>query len=317
MREAARGLLEHRRMPVNFVLEDCPEQPTERQLGVIATAITDHVSYPEVVKVVISSDFVACVQAYTNDPREQAGYDTDRLFGTVGAKTIDADDSRRSTILFPYETVTSLGEPELYRLAAHESLHAALHQRDEKLTNLALRMGLDLASAAALWAELAGTAIDEYRVERALDDEGWALTPSYWLQIPATLTTMRERIRAALDQRRPEDTIDAVYNAVMGAFHRTNLLFAYAAAEEIASGGEVAVKIPEPDCERLVGDSYVKFRDLLGAIASATEPVPLADLIAAGEDLALVLYDWLVRIGFDLYDPETGPKWFGIDRSDF
>jgi hypothetical protein len=139
---------------------------------------------PELVKVVISGDFAGSVQDRSHDRRERAGYDVERLFGTVGAKTITSETSSEATIIFPWEAFNSLAEAVLYRLSAHEALHAALHQRDETVTTLRLSLGLDASSAGGLWAELAGVAIDEYRIERALDDQELIIEPTHCSSIP-------------------------------------------------------------------------------------------------------------------------------------
>jgi hypothetical protein len=305
------------KVPIDVLLEDCPGDADETRLQYVLLAIQQRVPDPELVSVVISADFVGSVQDRTHDPREQAGYDVERLFGVVGAKTITSESSLEATILIPWESFNNLPEAVLYRLSAHEALHAALHQRDETLILLRLRLGLDVASAAGLWAELAGAAIDEYRIERALDDQELILEPTHCSYIPQTLVAMQQQMGDAVRRHLPGSSIEPVYHAVMGAFHRTNLLFAYAAAEELATDGKIAPEIPPEDHRRLIWDCYDQFRDTLARIPPASTATDVAELMAVGEDLALVLYEWLHHIGFDMYDRDGVGKWFEITRPAF
>ena len=304
-------------VPMDVLLEDCPGDAEETRLQYVLLAIQQRVPDPELVNVVISGDFVLSVQDRSHDRREQAGYDVERLFGTVGAKTITSEESLEATILIPWEAFNSLPEAVLYRLSAHEALHAALHQRDETLITLRLRLGLDVSSAAGLWAELAGAAIDEYRIERALDDQELILEPTYWSSIPQTLVAMQQQMGDAVRGRLPGTSIEPVYDAVMGAFHRTNLLFAYAAAEELATDGKIAPQIPPQDQRRLIGGCYDEFRDTLARVAPTSTPADATELVAIGEDLALVLYEWLHHNGFDMYDRDGVGKWFEVMRPAF
>ena len=181
----------------------------------------------------------------------------------------------------------------LYRLAAHEALHAALHQRDETLATLRLRLELDVASAVGVFAELAGVAADEYRIERALNDEGLTLSPPKASLVPETLTALRREILAGIALHQPGATIEPTFHAVMSAFHRTNRLFVYVAAEELASGGSIAPDISHADRQRLIGDHYDEFRDGLARLTPASQPTNVDDLVPVAEDLAVIIYAWL------------------------
>jgi hypothetical protein len=128
-------------VPMDVLLEDCSGDADETRLQYVLLAIQQRVPDPERVNVVISGDFVGSVQDRSHDRREQAGYDVERLFGTVGAKTITSEESLEATILIPWEAFNSLPEAVLYRLSAHEALHAALHQRDETLITRACAWG--------------------------------------------------------------------------------------------------------------------------------------------------------------------------------
>lgn len=76
-------------------------------------------------------DFAGSVQDRSHDHRERAGYDVERLFGTVGAKTITSETSSEATIIFPWEAFNSLPEAVLYPLSAHEACtrRPARHRR--------------------------------------------------------------------------------------------------------------------------------------------------------------------------------------------
>jgi hypothetical protein len=123
---------------------------------------------------------------------------------------------------------------------------------------------------------------------------------------------MQEQMGDAVRRQLPGTSIEPVYDAVMGAFHRTNLLFAYAAAEELATDGKIAPQIPPQGQRRLIGGCYDEFRDTLARIAPASTPAGATELMAIGEDLALVLYEWLHHIGSHMYDRDGIGKWFEV-----
>jgi hypothetical protein len=131
---------------------------------------------PDFVDVVIAGDFISAVRSRVADAEYARQYNTDRLHGTAVAKAIPQEDGRIS-IVFAAGLVDKRVDAGLdtERLFAHEGQHAAIDQRSETLSDIRIRQGLDIYSHRGYFAWVAGRASEEYRVERALCDEGCGL----------------------------------------------------------------------------------------------------------------------------------------------
>jgi hypothetical protein len=284
------------------------------RIMLIAGAIGSRVSDPEQVDLVVSCDFVASVKSRVSTS-EAAEYTTDRLFGEVGAKTIPGQ-SGGSTIVFPIDVALSLDPGLLGRLAEHEALHAAMRQRGETLSDLRQRSDLAEMSRDGIFAGLAGGAAEEYRVERALLDDGLFLTPSYADQVASTLPTLRDRLIARVALCKPGQPVDHCMQTVMAAFHQMTLLVAYAAAEDLASNGQLTPDRTATGWSRLVGDNYELYKDRLAAIPPASVSCARVALDETARRLDPVLENWLDDIGF-FVEPQRVGIWFHVLRSGF
>ena len=309
-----------RRVDVHLEHCDDPEDRTwdvevvKDRINLIAGAIGSRVPDPEQVEVVITGDFVTSVRSRVTTS-DAAAYTTDRLFGKVGAKTIPSP-SGGSTIVFPMELVIGLDPGWLGRLAEHEALHAGMRQRGETLSDLRERRNLPELSRDGIFAGLAGVAGEEHRVERALLDDGLFITPSYTEQVRSTLPTLRDRLTAGVALLRPGQPVDGCMQPVMAAFHQMTLLVAYAAAEELASNGQLAPDRAAPGWRRLVGDHYERFRDELAALPSASVLCAYTTLDEKTLRLDPALDDWLEHVGFSI-EPQPVGVWFHVLRHDF
>jgi hypothetical protein len=237
-----------------------------------------------------------------------------RLFGVVGAKTIPAE-AGASSILVPAEVACGLDGALLGRLIEHEALHAAIHQRGESLNDLCERLGFDENSRPGILAGMSGIAAEEYRVERALDDDGLMFTDPHCSLISETLVAFRDQIVDGITLRWPGEPIDRAYQTVMAAFHRTTLLFAYVAAEELATSGEVVPDRTAAHWQRLVGRHYDEYKQALSKLPSASAATSLANLDAIARELEPVLESWLADVGFELWDLDVG-FYFDVRRHD-
>ncbi|ACY23786.1 hypothetical protein Gbro_4661 [Gordonia bronchialis DSM 43247] len=127
----------------------------------------DRMSCPASAEVVICEDFVSEVRNLLSSTT----YDTVRGANVVAAKTIPVSDDSQ-VIVVNADPVRGLELAQLGRLLAHEAGHALIHSRMEGHPDLDLRspqMGEQVLHA------LATTALDEYRVERAVYAQGFPL----------------------------------------------------------------------------------------------------------------------------------------------
>lgn len=254
------------------VFEHChenevPSAAVQRALG----GVSSRVPRPDAVDIVVTRRFEKSVEARRADGDHESEYTRDRMFGWVGAKTITGPDGRAEIIVDADDLAGGLPPVLLDRLFAHEALHAAINQRGENLSDLRERHGLPELSRAGTWAAVAGYAAEEYRVERALCDEGLGPIAGYEITVADALESFRTAILDGITLRFPNEPIDRCCETVLTAFHRVTILFAYVAGEELAGTRSVTER-SSALWRRLVGSQYTRFREHLNDLPSANEP---------------------------------------------
>jgi len=122
---------------------------------------------PQGTHVMFSDRFVAEVRRQTGNP----GYGSDRGAGVVAAKTINRPQEGSLIIVNSSET-GGLDAADVERLLAHEGGHALLHERGEHVT----KKHHELVDYEWQWIMLClgGLAIEEYRIEAALQAIGYS-----------------------------------------------------------------------------------------------------------------------------------------------
>ncbi|MFB7800394.1 hypothetical protein [Isoptericola sp. NPDC056134] len=126
----------------------------------------NRIGAPQGITVMFSDNFVAEVRRQTGNP----GYGGDRGAGVVAAKTIKRPEQGSLIIVNSSET-RRLDVPELERLLAHEGGHALLHERGDHVAS----QHRSLVDYEWQWIMLClgGLAIEEYRIEGALQAIGY------------------------------------------------------------------------------------------------------------------------------------------------
>jgi hypothetical protein len=272
---------------------------------------------PERVRLVIAGDFIAAVAERVDDAEYAKHFHRDRTFGSAAAKTIEQADG--SVDLIVDAELVAKGQPEDFdseRLFAHEGYHVAIGQREESLNDIRLRHGLGDYSHQGYFTAVAGNMGEEYRVERALCNEGWWPDVGYREGIPDGLTAFRNELLDGVTNRYRNEPVDRCCRTVLQAFYNLAILMGYLAAEHLGSAGERTPDAGVRRWSRLVGPAWGELLDLLEAMPSANERTPRAQLDEQAFALADVLARWLEHIGFTIDDLDEG-FYFRVVRHDF
>jgi hypothetical protein len=288
------------------------EHVSSDMVGLAAAELAARVPDPDQIKLTFSGDFRKSVRERTDDEWERENYETDRLFGQVGARVMShADGSIDVVVDVGHVDPETTSEDALQRTIAHEAWHVATTARGESLNDIRVRRGLSDVSREGSFLALAGIAAEEFRVERALCEEGFHLRQEHRHQVPEMLKLFREEINEGMTIRYPGESVERCCRTVATAFHRVSILLSYLAADEIVGGTALQVALPLWD--RLVGENYARFRDALAALPSAAVETSLAELERRLPEITLVLEGWLGDLGFWIEDREGNEMFWGIN----
>jgi hypothetical protein len=278
--------------------------------------VNEQVPRPDEVEIVIAGDFVKAVTTRLSGPETEYEYTTDRLFGAAAAKSLLVEG--RSVIVMDARHLLpgALTTASVERLFSHEGYHVAIEQRGETLSDLRLRHGLRGMSSEGTFAAFGGTAAEEYRVERALCDDGLPIDAGHLADLPLSLQLLRAEIIDGITNRTPNEPIDRCCQTVLTAFHRFTLLCAYLAGDELAGGAGVGAVRQTQNWSRLVSDYYDDSFEILAKLPSAATATPRADLDQVAFELGELYKRWLQYIGFTVENQGDG-IYFDVLSHDF
>lgn len=257
---------------------------------------------PTSTEVLITNNFV-------NDVRRIIGsnaYGIDRGTGVVAAKTIPQA-SGSSIIVVNGEVTADLDHDHLSRLLAHESGHALLDQRDE-----------DNPDTRSTWMgdrvlqSLAATAIEEYRVEKAVYANGFGLADEVdWTGAGDLATEMNMAVIHAVVVEEKNKTSPEELSSDIAAVHDwSSKKLAYIAAA-IDSGALPATEaVPAEhrvDWDDYVKDTWTHRLNRYRAIPDAATPMSSSDRRRAADRLLTVERHFLKSMGF--YYKQVGRSW--------
>jgi hypothetical protein len=253
------------------------------------------------VRVVVTANFEQAVRRELAEHPEAGTFTADRLGGVVAGKTICG--KTESVIVLDAQWLQP-GEdhPDPYRLLAHEGGHVALHQRGETADGRRR-----LVRSRADWMLLAGaaTALEEYRIERALYRLGLPAHTDYWSGMPDTLFEFVDQFVDGLVQRYPNEPIKRTHDTMIGAAHQLAVALHYLAAQ---GDGEL------PDdpyargfWRRFVSPTWPTLTALSSTVPDATTSWPTDQLDARLLRLTAHRRDWFARLGFRL-EPDAHPE---------
>ncbi|MCX2966479.1 MULTISPECIES: hypothetical protein [Gordonia] len=183
----------------------------------------DRMSCPASAEVVICDDFVSEVRNLLSSTT----YDTARGTNVVAAKTIPVSDDCQ-VIVVNAEPVRGLELAQLGRLLAHEAGHALIHSRMEGHPDLDLRspqMGEQVLYA------LATTALDEYRVERAVYAQGFPLAQEVdWPAAGQVATDVNLDVMEAVVDKTNANDVERLAGDIAAVHNWSSKKMAYIAA---------------------------------------------------------------------------------------
>lgn len=270
------------------------------------------------VQLVLAGDLTEAVKCRLS-PEEGAGFRADRVTGSVGAKTLYLENGEPCIVMSARLLVpgAAAAEVDVPRLFAHEGWHVAIYGRGEDFLTLFKRLTLSQTEAILIGQAL--ILLEEFRVERALDEQGMQLYCSYDDSTIAVFAELTLAMRDAITLRYVAEPIDRTMDSAVRAFNAFTIHFAYLAADHVTSNGRrtIGAAVTSDGWSRYVGTHWNALVDVLEPIPSAAHEMTFAQLEAAARQVAEVLRAWLQHIGFDLYVLPNGDGYFDVLRHDF
>jgi hypothetical protein len=282
--------------------------PTDVNAAEVATgvaAVERIAPRPDEVSLVITGDFVASNRLRLTGIEAEA-YDMSRTFGVAAARTLPQLDGTVDIVVAAPLLHSNAADTGLNRVVMHEAYHAAIYQRHEELGTIRVRHSIPGMTHRGYFSSVAGMVADEYRVERALCDEGDWPHHGYHSELPETLETFRNDLYDACLLRYPNESIERTSKSVLTSFGHIATLGGYLAAEALASGGERAPNVRLALWHRFVGGAWDPFVQTLDQMPSAPSATPPADLDAMTFLLIGPLDGWLRQVGFEIRDEGEG-----------
>ncbi|MCG8656766.1 hypothetical protein [Yimella sp. NH-Cas1] len=217
------------------MIENQGVAPTATQQAAIHRGIETMGLEPRHVAVVFARDFDATVRQIL----ASTTYSADRGTGTVAAKTIRT--GSESVIVMNAATVDSMDDAGVERLAAHESGHVLLHNRDEYFGGPPYTEVSEWRYALAAMGALA---LEEFRIEKSLAVRGYPASPSCAPDHVATLLhwTNVDLINVSTDAASTD--VRYLYNGVLAIADCLTKVLAYSVAFD-ADGGEPSGLVQE------------------------------------------------------------------------
>jgi hypothetical protein len=264
------------------------------------------------VRLDVTTDLRASVRAKHPNREYAATYESDREMATAMGKTLAQDDGSVDVIVDA--RVFSLGAPPgtPERTLEHEALHIAIGQRGETLHDLRDRSD-DPASAYGITLEVAGTACEEFRVERTL----WGIhtAPSPTSQLADFESTLRrfDGIVSSASQRYQQDhDVERIMGAVGAAFNAIATATGYVAAEIDATDETRLPQVEIDLARRLLGGVWVDLVRALRELPPADVEASRADLDTQAHEVARCVEAWLEHIGFAWENTDDGGLFFHV-----
>lgn len=198
------------------------------QLAAMAEGL-ERMNCPESAEVIISDNFVPDVRALL----DSATYGTDRGTGVVAAKTIPVA-ANRQVVMVNAEPVSELDLRQLSRLLAHEAGHVLINSRMEGHPDTrSTWMGDQVLHS------LAATALDEYRVEKALYANGYPLADEVdWTAVGHVATEVNLDVMSALVDEANKNDPGKLAGDITAVHNWSSKKLAYTAAA--IAGGALA-----------------------------------------------------------------------------
>jgi hypothetical protein len=292
-------------MPVIYEYVD-PATLDEAEVEAAAAVISRIAPLPSAARLVITGDFVASNRSRLSE-KDGREYQTDRTFGVAAARTLKLPDGTTDVLVSaPLMHSATAAEIGLVRLVSHEAYHVAIHQRDESLADIRVRHAIPGMSHRGYFSAVAGLVADEYRVEKALCDDGSFPHHGYRSTLQETLDTFRADLMDACLLRYPGEGITRTCESVLTSFSHIATLGGYLAAETVASDGRLGPDTTLASWRRFAGSSWDELVEALRQMPSAAVPTERSRLDTLTFALISPLDAWLHQVGFEIRDLDEG-----------
>jgi hypothetical protein len=256
---------------------------------------------------IVTHNFEETVRGGISDPELAAQYRQDRVRGGAIAYVLETDGGPTEVVIDA--SVVALPDVDaaaVRRLFAHESLHVAIRHREEDMTGRRARLGLERGSVRGSFAGLAGMAIEEFRVERALAQAGLPLERSYYDGLPAFVEAVRASMEAGGDAADAEGDATPFLNAMLEGFEQLMTVVAYLLGDDIGSDGARSPDLSTLPAPGWLETSYDALRNAFLDVPGAAVPILRRDLDVFADAIDDELRAWLSEIGLDIEDAPDG-----------
>ena len=256
-----------------------------------------------------TSTEVLITDRFVDDVRQMIGsneYEIDRGTGIVAAKTIPRTPVD-SIIVVNAEVASDLDHSDLSRLLAHESGHVLLRQRGEHSADTQSTWMGD-----RVLRSLAATAIEEYRVERAVYAHGFGLAGDVdWAGAGDLATEMNLAVMTAvtIEEKNKANPLE-LSNDITAVHNWSSKKLAYIAAAVEAEAVPATPELPaehQANWDDYVRDTWTHRLNGYRSIPDAATPMPASNLDRAVDKLMTVERHFLKSMGF--YYKEVGRSW--------
>jgi len=254
----------------------------------------------------VTTDLRASVRAKHPDKDYAMKFEQSRDLGFVMGKTLNQDDGSTDIIVDAQLFSHSARPGDAERTLEHEALHVAIGRRGEKLSDIRDRHS-DPTCAYGITLEVAGTACEEFRVERAL----WAkhTTPradSQLADFAGTLQRFEAVVAEASGAYQRDLAVGRILEKVGPAFNALATATGYVAAEYDASSRTRRPQISNDASRCLLGNAWADLVDTLIQLPPADRSADRIDLDAIAYQAAEHIEAWLAHIGFSWEDRDDG-----------
>lgn len=227
------------------------------------------------VLVVYTDDFDGAIRKLTG----WATYESDRGTGTVAGKTVLVGEV--PAVVLNSQAIGNADPPLLERLAAHESGHVLLQQRNEHFEGLAYASNSDWERTLTA---MAAYKIEEYRIEKSLRARGYPAAGSSESDHIAFVLhwTTVDLLNLLIDPA--SDDVMHLYRGVMGLADRLTTVLAYTAAFDLE--GDQAARLESEGTAAVEGwreyvePSWSQRVHLYQQVPSVDDPLAGSDLLA-------------------------------------
>lgn len=263
--------------------------------------------------VVVTGDLDASVKKRLSSPEHAEHFSADRVSGQVAAKVL-LNGPAPQVVVNGQLLRPGVGEQiglDVERLFEHEGLHVALYQRGEDFH--AIMGERRLGFREAHFDGHAVTLIDDYRIERALHENGGGIATSYLDSTQEVLHNFALAVYDGICNRYPNEPIKRCYETAFKAFYSLTTHLGYLISEGVPVSKLTGLR----QWERFVGPYYQRLSESLGQLPTAREPITIDRIREVVSEIGEHLEKWLEQIGFRTTSYPDGSFYFDVLRHDF